>query len=364
VPPTATDTPVPPTATNTPEPGGDIFFDDFESGSNWTTNPNGSDTATTGQWEVGNPEDTNSSGPKQLGTTVSGSNDLVTARLAGSSVGTNDIDNGVTSVRSPNISLPSSGNITLEFSYYMAHTSNSSSADFLRVSVVGSSTQLVLEELGAANDDDAAWANFSTSLNSFAGQTVYLLVQAADNAGGSIVEAALDDVRIFSDTTPPTPTPAPGSCTVYTSSDVPVALPNGTASISSNLGVSGSGAIDDLNVNVDMDHAWVGDISFVLTHQNTGTAVTIIDRPGVPASTYGCSNDDILATLDDEAATAVESVCAGGSPTINGTFSPNNALSAFDGESGNGTWVLEVIDSYTSADAGTLNGWSVEICTP
>ena len=36
------------------------------------TNPNGTDTATTGQWERGDPEDTNSNGAKQLGTTVSG----------------------------------------------------------------------------------------------------------------------------------------------------------------------------------------------------------------------------------------------------------------------------------------------------
>jgi len=100
-----------------------------------------------------------------------------------------------------------------------------------------------------------------------------------------------------------------------------------------------------------------------LTHQNTGTAVTIIDRPGVPASTYGCSGDNILATLDDEAALPVENQCSG-TPTINGTFSPNGALSAFDGESSSGTWVLTVTDNYTSADAGTLNNWSITVCTP
>ena len=164
---------------------------------------------------------------------------------------------------------------------------------------------------------------------------------------------------------PPTATntPEPGSCITYNSSDVPVNLPNGTASITSDLIVSGSGTIDDVNVSVDMPHAWPGDLTFTLSHQDTGTAVTIIDRPGVPASTWGCSADNILATLDDEAGTAVEGVCAGSPPAINGTFSPNNALSAFDGENGNGTWVLTVADAYTSADAGSLNGWSVEICT-
>jgi subtilisin-like proprotein convertase family protein len=300
-----------------------------------------------------------------LGTTVSGSNDLVTGRLAGSSAGTHDIDNGTTSIRSPNIVLPGSGNITLAFSYYLAHLNNATSADFLRVSVVGSSTTVVLEELGSADDDSAVWASFSTSLNSFAGQTVYLLVEAADASGGSLVEAAIDDVSITSSTPPPpTPTPPPSACVTYTSSDVPISLPNGTSSISSNLTVSGATNVGDLNISVNMAHVWVGDLSMVLTHQNTSTSVTILDRPGVPASTYGCSGDNIAATLDDEAAASVENQCAGGTPTISGTFSPNNALSAFDSQSGNGTWTLQVIDNYTSADAGTLNGWSIEVCSP
>ena len=41
------------------------------------------------------------------GTTVSGVNDLVTGRLAGSSAGVHDIDAGITSVQSPAITLPS-----------------------------------------------------------------------------------------------------------------------------------------------------------------------------------------------------------------------------------------------------------------
>jgi subtilisin-like proprotein convertase family protein len=319
-------------------------------------NPNGTDTATTGQWERANPEETNSSGIKQLGTTVSGVNDLVTGALAGSSVGSFDIDNGVTSIRSPNISLPSGLDITLSFSYYLAHLNNATTADFLRVTAVGSSSQVLFEELGAGDDDDAVWDTASVGLNAFAGQTIYLLIEAADAAGGSLVEAGIDDVEITAGAAP--------SCVTYTSSDVPIGLPNGTSSISSQLTVGPSATIDDLDVDIDMDHAWVGDLSMVLTHQNTGTAVTIIDRPGVPASTYGCSGDDILATLDDEAALPVENQCGGGTPTISGTFSPNSALSAFDGESSSGTWQLSVTDAFTSADAGTLNGWSITVCSP
>ncbi len=82
-----------------------VFFDDFETSQGWTTNANGTDTATTGQWARANPETTTSSGTKQHGTTVSGVNDLVTGPLAGASVGANDIDGGVTSIQSPAITL-------------------------------------------------------------------------------------------------------------------------------------------------------------------------------------------------------------------------------------------------------------------
>jgi hypothetical protein len=177
-------------------PGTDVFFDNFETALGWTTNPNGTDTATTGQWERGDPEDTNSSGPKQLGTTVSGVNDLVTGRLAGANAGAFDIDGGVTSIQSPPITLPATGTLTLSFSYYLAHGTNSSSADFLRVRVIGTTNTLVFEELGAANDDDAAWAVATASLNAFAGQTVRILIEAADASTASLVEAAVDDVRI------------------------------------------------------------------------------------------------------------------------------------------------------------------------
>ena len=172
-----------------------VFSDDFETNRGWTTNPNGTDTATTGHWERGDPETTNSAGTKQLGTPVSGINDLVTGRLAGASASSFDIDNGSTSIQSPAIVLPSGGNLTLTFSYYLAHTSTSSIADYLRVTIVGATSAVVLQELGAANNDDAVWSVASVNLNAFAGQTIRIRVDAADSAA-SIVEAAIDDVKV------------------------------------------------------------------------------------------------------------------------------------------------------------------------
>jgi hypothetical protein len=174
-----------------------VFFDNFETSLGWTTNPLGTDTATTGQWVRGDPAQTTSGTTvTQLGTTVSGVNDLVTG-AAGGAAGDADVDGGVTTIQSPLITLPSTGTLTLTFSYYMAHLNNSSSADFLRVFVVGSTTTQVFQELGAANTDAAVWATVSPiNISAFAGQTVRIRVQAADASGASLVEAAIDDVRI------------------------------------------------------------------------------------------------------------------------------------------------------------------------
>jgi hypothetical protein len=173
-----------------------VFNDDFETSLGWQTNPNGTDTASTGAWERGNPETTTSSGTKQLGTTTSGVNDLVTARLAGSSAGVNDIDGGVTSIRSPAITLPATGTLTLTFNQYLAHGSNATSADFLRVSVVGTTTSVVFQRIGSATDVDGAWVAASANISAFAGQTIRLLIEAADAGTASLVEAGIDDVRI------------------------------------------------------------------------------------------------------------------------------------------------------------------------
>jgi subtilisin family serine protease len=210
--PTHTWTPPPTPVTPTVTPGPELlFFDDFETDRGWLRNPSGTDTAITGQWERADPQDTSWFGRLQLGTTQSGTHDLVTGSLAGLGPGDHDVDGGVTSIRSPEISLPAEGDIQLSFFYYMAHLNNSSPDDFLRVQVHGTgSSAVVFEELGSADNDYGAWAAFSTSLNAFAGQTIYLLVEAADAGTPSLVEAAVEDVAItVAVSTPPPSTPAP-----------------------------------------------------------------------------------------------------------------------------------------------------------
>ena len=176
-------------------PAATVWFDDFETNRGWTTSVG--DTATTGRWERGNPASTTSGGTKQLGTTVSGVNDLVTGAAAGTSAGAFDLDGGVTTITSPAITLTGFGSYALQFSQYLAHGSNSSGADYLRVGVrVGGQTTWVYTRTGAATNLNGAWGSGSASLNAWAGHTIQIVVEAADASTASLVEAGVDDVRI------------------------------------------------------------------------------------------------------------------------------------------------------------------------
>ncbi|MFG3419095.1 M28 family peptidase [Micromonospora sp. NPDC048063] len=177
-------------------PGSTVWSDTFETATGWTANPAGTDTATLGRWERGDPAATSSGVATQLGTTVSGSYDLVTGPLAGSSAGAYDLDGGVSTIQSPAITLPSTGTLNLSFSWYLAHLNNASSADYLRVRVVGSGTVTALNATGAATDRAAAWQSAGVDVSALRGQTVRIVVDAADAGGASLVEAAVDDVRI------------------------------------------------------------------------------------------------------------------------------------------------------------------------
>ncbi|QQX75632.1 MULTISPECIES: M36 family metallopeptidase [Aequorivita] len=133
---------------------------------------------------------------------------------------------------------------------------------------------------------------------------------------------------------------------------------NNPTGVTVNMNVTENVTITDLDVNLNISHTWVGDV-IVTIKSPSGTMATIIDRPGRTTSGFGCSGDNIVAVLDDEAATAVENECAGSVPTINGSFIPNNPLSVFDGESTMGLWELTVSD-VVSPDAGTINSWGID----
>ena len=139
---------------------------------------------------------------------------------------------------------------------------------------------------------------------------------------------------------------------------VPIPIPDGliVAAVST-LEVATEVTVSGLQVEVEVDHTWVGDLTLLL-ESPSGTEVTLMDRPGVPASTQGCFNNDLRVTFADGAAVDPETSCNPSTvdPFVTGSVLPAEALAAFDGEPADGTWTLTVRDSLVG-DLGVLNNW-------
>ncbi len=142
--------------------------------------------------------------------------------------------------------------------------------------------------------------------------------------------------------------------------DVPMTLvDNGTAT--SSLVVGQSVTLSDVNVGVEIEHSWVGDLVVELTSP-AGTTVTLLDRPGYSGAGFGCSDDNMDVTFDDAASTTLENHCEGTTPWYSGSARPTEALSAFTGQNAAGTWTLSVRDA-SGGDTGALLDWQL-LTTP
>ena len=96
-------------------------------------------------------------------------------------------------------------------------------------------------------------------------------------------------------------------------------------------------------------HTWVGDLKFTLISP-LGTSVTVIENE--------CSNmDDFDINLSDDATDDITCPI-----DDNATEKPANAFSAFNGENPSGDWKLVIVDNVVN-DVGTLNGWTLQVCT-
>ena len=159
-------------------------------------NERGTDTATIGRWERGDPAATTSSGTKQLGTTVSGTNDLVTGAAAGASAGDIDVDGGTTTITSPAITLTGGDAYNLS-SRGTSRTARTRAAP--TSSACGGRRQTRLCSASARPRTSTARGRPTVSLDAFAGQTVRIVIYAADASTASLVEAGVDDVRVTRD---------------------------------------------------------------------------------------------------------------------------------------------------------------------
>jgi subtilisin-like proprotein convertase family protein len=142
-------------------------------------------------------------------------------------------------------------------------------------------------------------------------------------------------------------------CNIFNSTDTPLNIPdNDTTGITSVLNIPDIDAvnINDVNVTINITHTWVGDLTISLTSPN-GTSVVLSNTNG------GSGNNYTNTIFDDD---AVNNIGSGVAP-FTGSFSPDEALSVFNGEFSSGNWSLLVVDG-AGADTGSIDSWSIEIC--
>lgn len=148
------------------------------------------------------------------------------------------------------------------------------------------------------------------------------------------------------------------TCIDESATDTPVAIPDGSGIFGpqdgppaiSEIEVTQAVTITDVNVTVNITHPWVSDLTLVLTSPE-GTELTL-------STALGGSDDNYTNTVfDSDASTPITDASA----PFTGTFAPIDDLSVLIGEGGFGTWELKVSDAF-SADAGTIESWSVEVC--
>lgn len=125
---------------------------------------------------------------------------------------------------------------------------------------------------------------------------------------------------------------------VYYPEDVPQDILDHTT-ITSTVQVDDDFCIGDVEVEMDITHTWIGDLTIDLTSP-TGVVVRLHNRTGGSA-------DDIVTTY-----------AASGE----GTTQPDGpgALSDFNYTASEGEWTLTIHD-HASADQGTLNFWSLRL---
>ncbi|HTR03957.1 MAG TPA: S8 family serine peptidase [Thermoanaerobaculia bacterium] len=174
------------------------------------------------------------------------------------------------------------------------------------------------------------------------------------------------------------PTAAPGSPVTFSYTGPAVAIPDGIddsgtapgAPAFANLSVSGLGSgIEKVELRIDgalcnttagstsvgIDHSYVSDLRITL-RSPSGTAVEVIHNTG------GSGNNFCQTLLDDESSGEnIESVVETQAP-FSGSFLPNAALAAFNGEPADGTWQLEAQDFFQQ-DTGHIRSFSL-IITP
>ncbi len=160
----------------------------------WTVGAPG-DTATTGIWIRADPVGT-SAQPEDDHTPAPGVNCYVTGNAApGASAGSNDVDNGATTLTSPTLDASGPGDHFIS-AWIWYH--NGGSADTFPISL-SNDNGATWTQIALLNANTGGWVQRTWRIADHMTPTSTMKIRfvARDDAPGSIVEAAVDDVRIF-----------------------------------------------------------------------------------------------------------------------------------------------------------------------
>jgi subtilisin-like proprotein convertase family protein/secreted trypsin-like serine protease len=147
--------------------------------------------------------------------------------------------------------------------------------------------------------------------------------------------------------------------TLYVPSSPSLVIPD-TGTVEATLNVSNNAIITDVNVQLELSHKYPSDLTATLISPS-GTSVVLFDRvPRTRPNGTLPSGSDFSGTLfDDAAAVAITDPVNGAVPPFAGTFQPEGALAAFNGENVNGQWRLQITDSNGNDRSGLLEQWTL-----
>lgn len=116
--------------------------------------------------------------------------------------------------------------------------------------------------------------------------------------------------------------------------------------------------VRELKFYISNVHNNIGDLIFKLTAPN-GEQITLMDRPGYPASATGSPGNGPRIFLEDNAEVSIETVEVGNTTTLTGTYRPDpDLLSTFNGVSYGGEWVLNISD-HNQGILGVIQEWGI-----
>jgi len=178
-----------------------IIVTEFEAGADGFVGGAPGDTATTGQWTLGNPIGT--AAQSEDDHSPVGTNCWFTGQGSpGGSVGENDVDGGITTLLSPLFNADGLNSVEVSYWRWYSNTAGASpNADIFEVEVSadGGASWVDVESVGPTGaGTDGGWIQASFDLSSIVTPTASMQLRfiASDLGSGSIVEAAIDDIEI------------------------------------------------------------------------------------------------------------------------------------------------------------------------